>query len=109
LVLNGGNATGTAGPINQVVGTLVCNPGSTDPAQPQAILDTAPAALSANGNARFSGQFIDVGPFSCGDPLFLIRIGPGFGTAQGRWLATGVEPSFGDSHGSNRDRDRDRR
>jgi len=28
LVLNGGNATGTPGPINSVVGTLVCNPGS---------------------------------------------------------------------------------
>src|SRR5215471_19573288 len=27
LVLNGGNATGTAGPITSVVGTLVCNPG----------------------------------------------------------------------------------
>src|SRR5215471_12196980 len=27
LVLNGGNATGTTGPINSVVGTLVCNPG----------------------------------------------------------------------------------
>src|SRR5215468_1201973 len=25
LVLNGGNATGTVGPINSVVGTLVCN------------------------------------------------------------------------------------
>src|SRR4029450_12062249 len=40
LVLNGGNASGTAGPINQVTGTLVCNPGSTDINQPQAILDT---------------------------------------------------------------------
>ena len=30
LVMNGGNATGTAGSINQVVGTLVCNPGSDD-------------------------------------------------------------------------------
>src|SRR5215471_485436 len=27
LVLNGGSATGTTGPITSVVGTLVCNPG----------------------------------------------------------------------------------
>src|SRR5215831_897184 len=40
LVLNGGNASGTAGTINQVIGTLVCNPGSADVTQPQAVLDT---------------------------------------------------------------------
>jgi hypothetical protein len=53
LVLIGGNASGTAGPINQVTGTLVCNPGSRDVTQPQAILDTPPVALSALGNASF--------------------------------------------------------
>jgi len=111
LVLNGGNATGTAGIINEVSGTLVCNPGSSDPAQPQTINDTPGVALSANGNARFSGQFIDSVPSPCGNPLFLIRIGPDFFIpgAVGRWLATGVEPSFGTSHGSNHDQDRDRR
>jgi len=109
LVLNGGNATGTAGPINQVTGTLVCNPGSTAPEQPQAILNTDPVALSANGNARFSGRFIDSVPSPCGSPLFLIRIGPDFiPAAVGRWLATGVEPRFGNSHGSNHDQNDDR-
>src|SRR5262245_5670575 len=105
LVLNGGNATGTAGVVNVVTGTLVCNPGSSDEAQPQAILDTPSVALSPNGNARFSGQLIDGVPPLCGSPLFLIRIGPDFFIpgAAGRWLATGVEPRFGNSHGSNHD------
>jgi hypothetical protein len=96
LVLNGGNRTGTAGPINQVVGTLVCNPGSTDGNQPQAVLDTPPVALSALGNASFSGELILNAPFPCTNPLFLIRIGPAFGAFAGRWLATGVEPRLGD-------------
>jgi hypothetical protein len=92
LVLNGGNASGTPGPINQVVGTLVCNPGSTDANQPQAILDTPPVPLSATGNATFSGELTTIVPLQCGNPLFLIRIGPAFGAFAGRWLATGVEP-----------------
>ena len=95
LVLNGGNATGTAGPINQVTGTLICNPGSTDAGQPQAILDTPPVALSALGNANFSGELTTPVPSPCNGPLFLIRIGPAFGTFAGRWLATGVEPRVG--------------
>jgi hypothetical protein len=101
LVLIGGNASGTAGPINQVVGTLVCNAGSTDASQPQAILDTPPVPLSANGNATFHGELTGFVPDRCNAPLFLIRIGPAFGPAAGRWLATGVEP------GNKRDADRD--
>jgi hypothetical protein len=100
LVLIGGNASGTAGPINQVTGTLVCNPGSTDVNRPQAILDTPPVALSAAGNANFDGELTDSVPSSCDSPLFLIRIGPAFGAFGGRWLATGVEPSAGRSHES---------
>jgi len=94
LVLSGGNSSGTAGPINQIVGTLVCNPGSTNGNQPQTILDTAPVALSAFGDAYFSGELTMPIPSSCGSPLFLIRIGPAFGRFAGRWLATGVEPHF---------------
>jgi hypothetical protein len=104
-VLNGGNATGTAGPINQVTGTLVCNPGSTDPNQQQTVVDTAPVALSTLGNARFSGELSAAVPFPCTNPLFLIRIGPAFGAFAGRWLATGVEPRFSDSSRSDRDHD----
>jgi hypothetical protein len=98
LVLIGGNASGTAGPINQIEGTLVCNPGSTDANQPQAVLDTPPVALSANGDANFSGELTDPVPAQCASPLFLIRIGPAFGKFAGRWLATGVEPRLGGSN-----------
>ena len=96
LVLIGGNASGTAGPINQIEGTLVCNPGSADVSQPQAILDTEPVTLSARGNANFLGQLTTAVPFPCASPLFLIRIGPAFGGFAGRWVATGVEPRLGD-------------
>jgi hypothetical protein len=100
LVFNGGNASGTAGGVNQVVGTLVCNPGSGDVNQPQVILDTPPVALSANGNASFSGELTTAVPFPCEGPLFLVRLGPSFGLFSGRWLATGVEPRPGDSKDS---------
>ena len=108
LVLNGGNASGTSGPINQVAGTLVCNPGSTDVNRPQAILDTPPVALSALGNAYFSGELTTAVPAPCDSPLFLIRIGPAFGKFAGRWLATGVEPRFGRSNESGNKHDSDR-
>ena len=102
LVLIGGNTTGTATPINQITGTLVCNPGSSDASQPQAILDTEPVTLSTLGNAKFSGELTTNVPYPCASPLFLIRIGPAFGGFAGRWLAAGVEPRLGGSHGHNR-------
>src|SRR5262245_50189328 len=76
LVLNGGNATGTAGPINQVTGTLVCNPGSADATKPQIILDTPPVKLSARGNASFIGELTSANtgdaavPSPCEGPQF---------------------------------------
>ena len=79
LVLIGGNASGTAGPINQVTGTLVCNPGSTDVTRPQVILDTPPVTLSTLGDASFSGELTTAAQARCDSPLFLIRIGPEFG------------------------------
>ena len=85
LVLNGGNATGTTGPITSVVGTLVCNPGGDSANAPaQATIDTPAAALNAIGNAELSFK-INVPP-TCTNPLFLIRI-PQFGL---RWIATGA-------------------
>jgi len=82
LVLNGGNATGTTGPINSVVGTLVCDPGAPN----QAILDSQAVELSPEGNAELSFK-LNV-PSNCGSPLFLVRI------PQGglRWIATGAVP-----------------
>jgi len=96
LVLNGGNATGTPGPIDQVEGSLICDAGSTD----QTIFTTAPVPLSAQGNADFSGTFGTI-PGSCTNPLFLIRIGPDLPGANQRWIATGAVRSFGDSHDRN--------
>jgi hypothetical protein len=109
LVLIGGNGSGTAGSVDQVIGTLVCNPGSTDASQLQAIVDTPPVALSTLGNARFSGQLTGDVPFPCSNPLFLIRVGPDLGEFAGLWIATGVEPSLGGSSDSRGDRDRDDR
>jgi hypothetical protein len=84
LVLVGGNASGTTGPINSVVGTLVCNPGGNN----QVVMDTPAANLSHVGNAELSFK-LNVPPV-CANPLFLVRI-PQFGL---RWIATGVMPFF---------------
>jgi len=94
LVLIGGNATGTAGPVNKVTGTLVCNPGTNA----QAVRNSAEVRLSPQGNAHFRGEIRGI-PGTCGDPLFLVRIGPSFPVpgAVGRWLATGAERSVGDA------------
>src|SRR5882672_2089307 len=93
LVLNGGNATGTPGPVDLVEGSLICDAGSTD----QTIFTTAPVPLSVRGNADFSGTFGTI-PGTCTNPLFLIRIGPDLPGANQRWIATGAVRSFGDSH-----------
>ena len=97
LVAIGGNGSGTPGPIDQITGTLVCNPGSTVANRPQVILDTPPVALSAASNAAFSGELSADPPSPCDSPLFLIRIGPAFGGFAGRWLATGTDRVVGQS------------
>lgn len=84
LVFNGGVNSGTAGPVNLVVGTLVCNPGSPAGTVETAI-DTPTADLSADGNAELSFK-ISVPPV-CNKPVFLIR------AQNGRWLATGTKPA----------------
>jgi hypothetical protein len=84
LVLNGGNASGTPGAVTNVVGTLVCNPGS--PAgTTEAVMDTPTAALSATGDAELS--FTISVPAVCNNPVFLIRV------PSGRWIATGTTPA----------------
>jgi hypothetical protein len=79
LVLNGGNASGTPGPVTSVKGTLVCNPGTPT----QAVLDTATVPLSPEGDAEFIGTLGSVP--ACANPLFLIRI-----PANDSWIATGA-------------------
>jgi len=88
LVINGAAASGTTGPITQVEGTLVCNPGSHD----ESTHDTAVANLDPHGNAQFSGNIGNVG--MCANPLFLVRIFNPSG-ARGRWIATGIDRSLG--------------
>jgi hypothetical protein len=86
LVLNGGTASGTAGAVTSVVGTLVCNPGS--PAGTvEAVIDTPAASLSPAGDAELSFK-LSVPP-TCNNPLFLIRV------PSGRWIATGTQPVIG--------------
>ncbi len=89
LVLNGGNSSGTPGPINSVVGTLVCNPGTTT----QAVLDSPATPLSSTGNADLSFRLTV--PSACANPVFLIRI-PQAGL---RWIATGTSPVAGNGFG----------
>jgi hypothetical protein len=90
LVLNGGNASGTPGPVSAVTGTLVCNAGT----QTQAILDTTAVTLDVHGDAHFSGHLQNI-PATCANPVFLVRIFSPAGAA-GRWIATGTERFIGD-------------
>ena len=94
LVINGSASSGTTGPITSVVGSLVCNPGQKDAGgnSIEVIRDTTPVALSARGNAGFSGSLGPI-PTPCNNPLFLIRIAQPAGAA-GRWIATGAVRSF---------------
>ena len=91
LVLVGGNASGTPGPVTTLNGTLVCNAGTGN----QEVIDTAEVKLSSEGNAHFRGQ-LDGLPAVCASPLFLVRIGPSLAGAAGRWLGTGAVRTFGD-------------
>ena len=79
LVLNGGNASGTPGPVASVKGTLVCNPGTPT----QAVLDTATVPLSQEGDAELIGNLGSLS--ACANPLFLIRV-----PANDSWIATGA-------------------
>ena len=91
LVLVGGNATGTPGPVSTLNGTLVCNAGAGN----EEVINTAEVRLSAEGNARFRGQLESL-PSACLSPLFLVRIGPSLPAAAGRWLGTGAVRTFGE-------------
>jgi hypothetical protein len=84
LVLAGGNAIGTPGPITQVKGTLVCDTDGS--AGGPVIVDTPLVTLSEEGDARFHGS-VGALPAACStepDMAFLVRIG------AGRWIANGA-------------------
>jgi len=76
LSLNGGNSTGTRGPVSAVVGTLVCNWRN----QTVTILDTT--SMTLNVHAEFSGLLQNI-LVTCANPLFLVRIAA---PAWRRWL-----------------------
>jgi hypothetical protein len=84
LVLNGGTASGTRGGIANVIGTLVCNPGSPG-GTAEVVMDTASTILSPAGDAELSFK-LNVPPV-CNNPVFLIRV------PSGRWIATGTRPA----------------
>lgn len=90
LTLNGGNSTGTPGPVSAVIGTLVCNPGTAA----VAILDSSAVTLNVHGDAEFSGHLQNI-PVTCANPLFLVRIAAPAGAA-GRWIGAGTERFIGD-------------
>ena len=84
LVLAGGNTIGTVpSTINQVKGTIVCNPGPT-----QVVVDTPFVPLSAQGDAEFDGNIGHV-PAGCApnNLAFLVRIAS---TPTDRWIANGA-------------------
>ena len=89
LVINGSKFSGTPGPITQVTGTLVCNPG----ADGESTHDTAAANLDEHGNAQITSNLGTLG--TCASPLFLVRIFNPSG-ARGLWIATGVDRTLGD-------------
>jgi hypothetical protein len=81
LVLAGGSAIGTTGPVTQIMGTLVCNPGAAT----QAIINTAAVSLDAQGNASFKGSFsATTDACSATSVAFLITI------PSGSWIANGA-------------------
>lgn len=90
LVINGTTFSGTPGPVTAVTGTLVCNSGQNT----QTVLDTPSVALSARGDAHFTGHIAGI-PANCGNPLFLIRIATPAG-ASGLWIGTGADRVIGD-------------
>jgi hypothetical protein len=85
LVLAGGNTIGTPGAVNQVKGTLICDPGGTN-----VTIDTVLVPLSPQGDAEFSGSVGPI-PSTCtpSNVAFLVRI------AANRWIANGSVRSSG--------------
>jgi hypothetical protein len=84
LVLNGGPTSGGTGAVHTVMGTLVCNAGSTtNPAE--TAIDTPTTSLSTEGDATLSFKINT--PATCNAPVFLIRV------ASGRWIATATKPA----------------
>jgi hypothetical protein len=86
LVLAGGNSIGTPDGVTSVKGTLVCDTTGVLNSQNSTLVDTPLVTLSAQGNARFSGN-VGTLPDACSSQpniAFLIR------TPGGAWIASGM-------------------
>jgi hypothetical protein len=91
LVVIGQVFSGTAGPVQTVTGTLVCNAGANTEVE----VDTTDVPIDSQGNARFSGMLQSI-PATCNSPVFLVRIATianpqNPNGARGFWIATGTE------------------
>jgi hypothetical protein len=91
LVIIGTVFSGTAGPVQTVTGTLICNAGS----QTEVEVDTSDVPIDGQGNASFSGMLQGI-PATCNSPVFLVRIATianpeNPNGARGFWIATGTE------------------
>ena len=86
LVLAGGNAIGTPGPVLKVKGTLVCDTDGSATGGNSILVDTPLVDLDDLGNARFNGVLGPL-PAACAtepDIAFVIR------TSAGRWIGNGT-------------------
>jgi hypothetical protein len=102
LVLAGGNAIGTRGPITAVNGTLICDADGTAGGGNSVTVETPSVSLSATGDAQFSGSVGSL-PAVCStqpDLAFLVRVtGVNGVSVEGPWIANGavlVRASDGD-------------
>ncbi len=77
LLLSGGDAIGTRGPVTQVQATLFCG---------GAPFDSAIAALDAAGNFQIGGAMLAAPPNPCVGPVLLIRNAAG----TRAWFAAGI-------------------
>jgi hypothetical protein len=83
---------GTPAGVSQVKGTLVCDVNGSAGSGNSVLVDTAAVALSAQGDAKFSGSFVSALPAVCSsepDLAFLIRIVAPVAFAD-RWIAAGA-------------------
>jgi hypothetical protein len=84
LVLAGGNSIGTPGAVTKVVGTLLCGLAA---GETTTVISTKPVALSAQGNAEFSGSFSSsTTGCSATDVAFLLVAN----AAKGPWIGNGA-------------------
>jgi hypothetical protein len=85
LVFAAGNSIGNTGPVEQVMGTLVCDTNGSATGGNSAFVDTPLVDLDDQGNARFAGA-VAIPPVCASEPdiAFLIRLG------NGKWIGNGT-------------------